>query len=75
PVLLVHGSIDGSVSVLNSDALAQRLGELGVTTVYDRVEGWPHAMDLFSPIGERTLWFVHRFLREHMPTDEMLATK
>lgn len=75
PVLLVHGSIDGSVSVQNSDALAARLSDLDVTTVYDRVEGWPHAMDLFSPIGERTLWHVHRFLREHMPSDEMMAIK
>ncbi len=75
PVLLIHGSIDGSVSVQNSDALAAELADLGVTHEYDRVEGWPHAMDLFSPIGERSLWFVRNFLMEHMPSDEMLAAQ
>ena len=70
-VLLIHGSIDGSVSVLNSDALSARLKTAGVPVVYDRVEGWPHGMDFFSPIGERSLWFIHRFLKEHMPSDEM----
>lgn len=73
PVLLIHGSIDGSVSVQNSDALAARLDALGLSYEYDRVEGWPHAMDLFSPIGERSLWFVRRFLEQHMPSDEMVS--
>ena len=72
PVLLVHGSLDGSVSVLNSDALSARLGATGVPYTYDRVEGWPHAMDFFSPIGERTLWHAYQFLRANMPSDEML---
>lgn len=75
PVLLIHGSIDGSVSVQNSDALAARLGELGVEHEYDRVEGWPHAMDFFSPIGERSLWFVRNFLRKHMPSDELATAR
>lgn len=73
PVLLVHGSLDGSVSVLNSDALSNRLADAGVDYTYDRVEGWPHAMDYFSPIGERTLWHAYQFLREVMPSDEMLT--
>jgi acetyl esterase/lipase len=75
PVLLIHGSIDGSVSVLNSDSLEEKLKETGVPVVYDRVEGWPHIMDFFSPIGERTLWFEYQFLLKHMPSDEMLAAK
>ncbi len=73
PVLLVHGSIDGSVSVKNSDALAAMLQETGVEHTYDRVEGWPHAMDFFSPIYERTTWFVYQFLKQIMPSDEMKA--
>ena len=71
PVLLIHGSLDGSVSVKNSDALSSRLKTVGVPFKYDRVKGWPHAMDAFSPIGERSLWHIHRFLRNHMPSDEM----
>ncbi len=74
PVLLVHGSLDGSVSVLNSDALSTQLEAASVPYTYDRVEGWPHAMDFFSPIGERTLWHAYQFLRANMPTEEMLST-
>lgn len=75
PVLLMHGSIDGSVSVKNSDALSAMLEQVGVPYTYDRVEGWPHAMDYFSPIYERTTWQVYRFLKKTMPSDEMKAGK
>ncbi len=75
PVLLVHGSIDGSVSVKNSDALSAMLAEVGVPYTYDRVEGWPHAMDFFSPIYERTTWHVYQFLKMHMPSDELRGEK
>lgn len=71
PVLLVHRSLDGSVSVLNSNALSTQLKGAGVPYTYDRVEGWPHAMEFFAPIGERTLWQAYQFLKEHMSADEM----
>ena len=73
PVLLVHGSLDGSVSVKNSDALSAMLNEVGVPYTYDRIEGWPHGMDFFSPIYERTTWHVYQFLKSYMPSDEMPA--
>ena len=75
PVLVVHGSLDGSVSVRNSDALSAQLESAGISYTYDRVEGWPHAMDFFSPIYERTTWHVYKFLMENMPSDEMKARK
>lgn len=71
PVLLIHGSIDGSVSVKNSDNLAKVLESKDVSFVYDRVEGWPHLMDFFSPIGERSLWQIYHFLKSHMPSEKM----
>jgi len=71
PVLLIHGTLDGSVSVKNSDNLAKILELKKVPYVYDRIEGWPHVMDFFSPIGERSLWQIHRFLQQHMPSDEL----
>ena len=73
PVLLVHGSLDGSVSVKNSDALSAMLNEVGVPYTYDRIEGWPHGMDFFSPIYERTTWHVYQFLKSYMPSDEIQA--
>lgn len=39
PVLLVHGSLDGSLSVQNSDALSVKLKEVGVPNTFNRVEG------------------------------------
>ena len=71
PVLLVHGSLDGSVSVQNSDSLSAKLEEVGVPYTFDRVEGWSHGMDFFSPIGERTLWYIYQFLKNFMPSDKM----
>jgi acetyl esterase/lipase len=71
PILLIHGSIDGSVSVKNSDNLAKVLKSRDVNYVYDRIEGWPHVMDFFSPIGERSLWQIHQFLKQNMPSDEL----
>ena len=71
PVLLVHGSLDGSVSVQNSDALSEKLTEAGVPCTYDRIEGWSHGLDFFSPIGERTLWHIYQFLKTNMPSDKM----
>ena len=71
PVLLIHGSIDGSVSVKNSDNLAKALKSRNVPFIYDRIEGWPHVMDFFSPIGERSLWQTYQFLKRYMPSEEM----
>ncbi len=71
PLLIIHGALDGSVSVQNSDSLVRHLERTGVTYTYDRIEGWPHAMDFFSPIGERCLWHIHRFLLENMPSRKL----
>ncbi|MBT8081426.1 MAG: alpha/beta hydrolase [Gammaproteobacteria bacterium] len=71
PALLMHGSLDGSVSVKNSDNLAKVLEARNVPFVYDRIEGWPHVMDFFSPIGERSLWQTYQFLKRYMPSEEM----
>lgn len=75
PVLLVHGSLDGSVSVQNSDALSKKLEEVGVPYTFDRVEGWSHGLDYFSPIGERTLWHIYQFLKTYVPSDELKGSE
>ena len=75
PVLLIHGTLDSIVPVQDSDILSQILKEAGVPVTYDRIEGWPHVMDFFSPIGERTLWQCYNFLKTHVPSDEMLTSK
>ena len=75
PVLLIHGTLDSMVPVQNSDAMSRTLKEADVPFTYDRIEGWFHVMDFFSPISERTLWQCHKFLKTPIPSDEMLKSK
>ncbi len=66
PTLLFHGTIDDDVPVSQSDLLRERLRELGVPCVYDRIEGWPHGLDLITPINRRCQWFMRRFFLDHL---------
>ena len=72
PVLLMHGTLDGSVPVRHSDLLARRLEAAGVPFVYDRINGWAHCMSWFSPLAERTLWQIYHFLKQHVPSADMV---
>jgi acetyl esterase/lipase len=67
PTLIFHGTIDEVVPVDQADALARRLKELKAPFVYDRLEGWPHTMDLAEAINERCQLLMCRFLDEHLP--------
>ena len=62
-------------SLLSTGGTADALKEAGVPVTFDRIEGWPHVMDFFSPISERTLWQCYNFLKTHVPSDEMLKNK
>jgi acetyl esterase/lipase len=62
PTLIIHGTLDDIVPISQADALARRLAELRVPYVYDRIDGWPHAMDLTIPIHQRCVWLSERFL-------------
>lgn len=64
PTLILHGTIDDVVPIAQSDALAARLAELGVPYVYDRLAGWPHAMDLAQSVNERCQWFMSQFFEQ-----------
>lgn len=50
PTLIVHGTIDDIVPVEQSDILAGTLKKAGVPVRYERMEGWPHTMDLAQPM-------------------------
>ncbi len=75
PVLLIHGTLDNVAPVQDSDTLSQTLKDAGVPVTYDRIKGWSHLMDFFSPISERTLWQFYNFLKRVVPSDEILASK
>jgi acetyl esterase/lipase len=75
PVLLIHGTLDSQVPVEDSDILYETLKEQGVPVTYDRIDGWTHLMDFFSPISERTLWQCYNFLKTYAPSEELLASE
>jgi acetyl esterase/lipase len=64
--LIVHGTADDVVPVEQSDRLAAALDEFGIPYVYDRQEGWNHAMDVWGPVNERCLYVMDRFLEKFL---------
>ena len=67
PTLILHGTLDALVPISQSDKLAERLRQVGVSFTYDRLEGWPHVMDIAEPVYKRCVFLIDRFLTEHMP--------
>ncbi|MHB1305631.1 MAG: alpha/beta hydrolase family protein, partial [Limisphaerales bacterium] len=65
--LVLHGTIDEVVPITQADALARRLLELGVPFTYDRLDGWPHAIDLAEAVRPRCEFIVDWFLDRHLP--------
>jgi acetyl esterase/lipase len=66
PTLILHGTIDDVVPIDQGDMLAAKLTELQIPYVYDRLPGWPHAMDASVPVNERARWFMDRFLDRYL---------
>lgn len=66
PTLTFHGTIDELVPVAQADALHAKLKDLGIPNYYDRVEGWPHTMDLARDINARCRYVILNFLKLHL---------
>jgi acetyl esterase/lipase len=75
PTLVLHGTIDELVPVAQSDQLVKKLKESGVPCEYERLEGWPHAMDLSEDVSNRCWWRVERFLDKYLPLPNAPATR
>jgi acetyl esterase/lipase len=67
PTLIVHGSIDDVVPIDQAERLVARLKELGVPYTYERLEGWPHALDAAEIVNERCQLLMNRFFDAHLP--------
>ena len=67
PTLVIHGTIDDIVPIDQADLLAGKLKELGIPCMYDRVEGWPHTMDLAEGVNRHCGYYMDLFLGEHLP--------
>lgn len=66
PTLILHGTIDDVVPIEQGDELAAKLMELGVPYLYDRLPGWPHAMDVAQPVNDRCVWLMERFFAAYL---------
>ncbi|MCL4219227.1 MAG: alpha/beta hydrolase [Candidatus Hydrogenedentes bacterium] len=66
PTFVLHGTIDSLVPVTQSDLLVEKLAELGIDHWYDRLDGWPHTMDLAEPVNARVVALVEAFLVKHL---------
>lgn len=69
PTLIFHGTIDGTVPVVQADMLAEKLKKLGIDYVYERYEGWPHVMDLAEAVNRRCVYQMEQFFKKHTPMD------
>jgi acetyl esterase/lipase len=67
PTLILHGTVDELVNISQSDMLAARLTELGVPYLFDRQEGWHHAMDAVAEVNVRCVWMMDQFFAQVLP--------
>ena len=66
PTLILHGSIDSTVPIDQAELLVDRLKDAGVEFDYDRVEGWPHAMDIEANVNRHCLAKMFEFFDKHL---------
>ena len=62
PTLILHGSIDSTVPIHQAELLVEKLKNAGVVCEYDRVEGWPHTMDLDASVNRHCMAKMFEFL-------------
>jgi acetyl esterase/lipase len=66
PTLILHGSIDDTVTIDHAERLVDALKKADVEYVFDRVEGWPHAMDLEPDVNRHCLMRMFEFFEKHL---------
>ena len=66
PTLILHGTIDQVVPIEQADMLVKKLKALKIPHVYDRLKGWPHAMDAAELVNQRSQWFMDGFFEKHL---------
>ena len=67
PTLIFHGTIDSTVPIVQADNLAEKLKKLGIDYVYERYDGWPHAMDLAETVNRRCVYQMEKFFKKYIP--------
>lgn len=70
PTLILHGTTDDIVLIRQADMLAEKLKDVEVPYIYDRLAGWPHAMDIAQPVNDRCVWLMERFFAAMLANDK-----
>ena len=66
PTLILHGSIDDTVPIDQAELLVDKLKETNLKFYYDRLEGWPHAMDIEAGVNRHCLAKMLEFFDQHL---------
>lgn len=66
PTLILHGSIDSTVPIHQAEVLVEKLKSAGVVYEYDRIEGWPHTMDLDADVNRHCMAKMFEFLDKQL---------
>lgn len=66
PTLILHGSIDTTVPIEQAELLVSKCKEVGVKCDYDRIEGWPHTMDLEAGVNRHCMAKMFEFFDKHL---------
>ena len=66
PTLTFHGTIDDVVPVAQADTLHQALLRSGVSSIYHRLKGWPHTMDLGLYVNQYCQFHMDAFFEQHL---------
>lgn len=68
PTLTLHGTIDSLVPVRQADRLVEKLKQCRVDAPYERLEGWPHAMDAAQVVNDYCFDAMLKFFDQHLKT-------
>ncbi len=66
PTLILHGTIDDLVPISQADKLFEKLKENNIPVQYERLEGWPHGMDLAKVVNDYCVSQIDQFLQTHL---------
>lgn len=67
PTLILHGTIDSTVPIDQSDELEKKLKDLGIPYFYEKMEGWPHTMDIVEAVNLRCQYQMNEFFAKYLP--------
>lgn len=66
PTLTIHGTLDDIVPVEQADLLVEKFQALDMPYWYDRIDGWPHTLDIIEENNVRCRALMTAFFEEHL---------